>query len=417
MNTRKIAELFRKKEEALKDWYAERCRGVLLPVTVSVDIRNADFKMAVVDTNIFPAGFNNLCNTFSRTAAEKFRDYFQSFHPKAEKILIIPETFTRNIPYFHNVKAIEKLLRQAGFTTAVGYLGENLPETPLTVDLGNGESLTLEAVERTDARVRTASMDPDLLFLNNDCSGGIPEILKSLEQPVYPDPVLGWHNRSKKHHFEIYCQLIGEMGKILETDPWHFCPITICEREIDIHAPKDQERLADAVAGILKKVQEKYDRYRIGDRPYVFVKSNTGTFGLGLTHVQSPDEILRMSRKERQSLSRAKGGTSRGEFLIQEGIKTIDDLHGAPVEPVLYFAGGNPIGGFFRIHEGKDVWASLNAPGARFESLCFHKVEDGAPEDLHLHCDDHNDFFKAAFWLGKIAALAVGLEAKALQSA
>ena len=31
------------------------------PFYTSVDIRDAGFKIAVVDTNLFPAGFNNLC--------------------------------------------------------------------------------------------------------------------------------------------------------------------------------------------------------------------------------------------------------------------------------------------------------------------------------------------------------------------
>ncbi|MDO8527284.1 MAG: hypothetical protein Q7T03_06330, partial [Deltaproteobacteria bacterium] len=61
--------------------------------------------------------------------------------------------------------------------------------------------------------------------------------------------------------------------------------------------------------------------------------------------------------------------------------------------------------------------SSLNAPGARFECLCFHKIKEVKPGELVLHCNDHEDFFTIAKWLGKIATLAAGLEERESQSA
>lgn len=88
----------------------------------------------------------------------------------------------------------------------------------------------------------------------------------------------------------------------------------------------------------------------------------------------------------------------------------------APIEPVIYYVGGEPVGGFFRIHHDKDTRASLNTPGARFATLCFHKDSEDVGKEIDLHCKDHDDFFTIAKWLGKIACLAVGMEEKAARN-
>ena len=240
-------------------------------------------------------------------------------------------------------------------------------------------------------------------------SQGLLPLLKDVVQPIYPSPELGWHSRRKKTHFELYVQLAEEAAQILGIDPWELAPITHLEHEVDVGNPGDMERLSLCVARTLQEVAAKYRQYGIREKPYVFIKSNTGTFGLGMMHVESPEEILSLNRKGRQKLSASKGGTTPTEFLVQEGLPTIDSLEGAPIEPILYYVGGEPIGGFFRIHEQKDARASLNAPGAKFECLCFHKVKE-RKGNLVLHCDDHENLFLAAKWLGKIASLAAGLE-------
>ena len=405
-----LAKKFHAKEKEIAEWFRERSKNIQLPITISVDIRNAGFKIAVVDTNVFPAGFNNLCNNFSKIAAQNFSQYLEAYVPKAKKVLIVPETFTRNIPYFENIKALEKLLKLAGYDVAVGFLGEPLPGDPHEITLPGGEVLKLEQMAKRGNSVQTISMTPDVLILNNDCSDGIPPTLQNITQPIYPTPELGWHSRRKKHHFLIYCQLIEEVAKILETDCWFLCPITTAEHDVDFGNEKDLERVAQGIEKVLQKTGEKYKKYGVDEKPYVFVKSSAGTFGLGMTHVESAEEFLNLNRKARQKLVSSKGKDIPSEFLIQEGIVTIDSFEGSPIEPVLYFVGGESIGGFFRIHEKKDNRTSLNAPGARFECLCFHKVKEVKPGHLELHCNDHEDFFTVAKWLGKIATLAAGME-------
>ena len=412
-----LAKQFKDKDKELLRWFETRAKGIRLPVTSSVDIRNAGFKIAVVDTNVFPAGFNNLCNNFSKIAAQNFKKYFETLNPGAKKILVIPEAFTRNWNYMEHLKALEKLLHLSGFEVAFGFLGDPLPADPYEIALPSGAKIVLQQLIKQGTKLRVNSMAPDILFLNNDCSNGIPEILQNVSQPMVPSPDLGWHSRRKKHHFEIYCQLVAEIAKILETDCWRMCPITYCERDVVIDNPQDMERIASRITKVLEKTKAKYKLYGIAETPYAFIKSNAGTFGLGMAHVSSAEEFLTLNRKGRQKLTSSKGGNRPSEFIIQEGVLTIDSFDGAPIEPVLYFVGGENVGGFFRVHEDKDSKASLNAPGARFECLCFHKIKEVKPGELVLHCDDHEDFFTIAKWLGKIATLAAGLEEQALQSA
>ena len=48
------------KQEEIEDWFALQWQLSPAPVYGSVDLRNSGFKLAPVDMNLFPAGFNNL---------------------------------------------------------------------------------------------------------------------------------------------------------------------------------------------------------------------------------------------------------------------------------------------------------------------------------------------------------------------
>ena len=48
------------KRSELEHWFAEKRSEMDMPIYGSVDIRDAHWKVAVVDANQYPAGFNNL---------------------------------------------------------------------------------------------------------------------------------------------------------------------------------------------------------------------------------------------------------------------------------------------------------------------------------------------------------------------
>jgi len=48
----------------IESWFRNAWRETQAPFYASVDLRNARYKIAPVDTNLFPAGFNNLNPSF-----------------------------------------------------------------------------------------------------------------------------------------------------------------------------------------------------------------------------------------------------------------------------------------------------------------------------------------------------------------
>ena len=61
-----VEEVILNQVAGIEAWFRQRWQETPAPITSSVDLRHAGFKLAPVDTNLFPAGFNNL-NYFSRT--------------------------------------------------------------------------------------------------------------------------------------------------------------------------------------------------------------------------------------------------------------------------------------------------------------------------------------------------------------
>ena len=45
---------------AIEHWFRSQWKKNTVPFYCSVDLRNSGFKLAPVDTNLFPGGFNNL---------------------------------------------------------------------------------------------------------------------------------------------------------------------------------------------------------------------------------------------------------------------------------------------------------------------------------------------------------------------
>ena len=88
----------------------------------SVDLRNAGYKIAPVDTILFPAGFNNLNPDFMRLCIQAVQVYIDRFYSDTREIVIIPESHTRNMNYFENLVSIQTMLTRAGFSVRIGSL-------------------------------------------------------------------------------------------------------------------------------------------------------------------------------------------------------------------------------------------------------------------------------------------------------
>ncbi|GBG13874.1 glutamate--cysteine ligase [Novimethylophilus kurashikiensis] len=340
------------------------------PFYASVDLRNSGFKLAPVDTNLFPGGFNNLSPDFGPLCIQAAMAAVEKICPDAQRFMLIPENHTRNGFYLENVAALATILRQTGLTVRIGSLIPDLEE-PLTLELPSGGNIVLEPVKRKGNRLVLDGYDPCAVILNNDLSGGIPEILQNIEQSLIPPLKAGWAVRRKSSHFAAYNRVAEEFGALIGIDPWLVNPYFSTCHEVNFQERTGEECLAAKVDELLGRIREKYRQYEIDHEPFVIVKANAGTYGMGIMTVKSPDDVRGLNRKQRNKMAVIKEGMEVSEVIIQEGVYTFENINDAVAEPVVYMIDHYVVGGFYRVHTGRGIDENLNAPGMHFEPLAF----------------------------------------------
>ena len=242
---------------AIEHWLRNQWHEHEVPFYASVDLRNSGFKLAPVDTNLFPGGFNNLNPDFIPLAVQAAMSAVDKICPDTQRLLLIPENHTRNIFYLQNVARLAMILRQTGLEVRIGSLIPDL-DAPLRVDLGEGESLLLEPVIRRGARIGLEGYDPCAVLLNNDLSSGVPEVLRGIEQRLLPPLRAGWYARRKSQHFAAYDRVAASFARMVDIDPWLINPYFSVCGDIDFQSRQGNDCLADQVADLLRRIGEKY---------------------------------------------------------------------------------------------------------------------------------------------------------------
>jgi glutamate--cysteine ligase len=355
---------------AIEHWLRGIWQEHATPFYASVDLRNSGFKLAPVDTNLFPGGFNNLNPDFHPLCVQAAMTAVEKICPEARGVLLIPENHTRNLFYLQNVAQLIKILRHAGMNVRVGSLLPGLT-APTDVDLADGGRITLEPLKRSGNRLGVEGFEPCVVLLNNDLSGGVPDILLNLEQPVMPPLHAGWHMRRKSHHFAAYRDLAADFAALIGIDPWLINPYFERCGKINFQERKGEECLEGYVAEILDDVRAKYQEYGIKQDPFVIVKADAGTYGMGILTVKDPSEVRGLNRKQRNKMAVVKEGLEVHEVLVQEGVYTFESVNDAVAEPVVYMIDHFVVGGFYRVHTQRGQDQNLNAPGMQFAPLAF----------------------------------------------
>src|SRR5438128_786820 len=106
----KITQLINQRGDEVLHWLDEKKEGRRPFIYSSVDLHHGGFKIAAVDTNLYPAGFNQLSALASHRAVAEFRYYFRSLPKTPRRVLIIPENHTRNLGYLENLHVLSGLL-------------------------------------------------------------------------------------------------------------------------------------------------------------------------------------------------------------------------------------------------------------------------------------------------------------------
>src|SRR3569623_2017670 len=208
------------RQPAIEAWLRAQWLETPAPFYCSVDLRNAGFTLAPVDTNLFPAGFNNLNPAFMPLCIQAVQSAIERVCPAAAKVLLIPENHTRNQFYMESVATL----------------------------------------------------------LNIDLSDGRPPILENLDQPVVPPLGLGWFNRLKSNHFTHYRAVAREFSEIIDIDPWLIDPLFLQCGEINFTKREGEDCVARNVDTLVANIQRKYDEHGIDKQPFVVVKADAGTY-------------------------------------------------------------------------------------------------------------------------------------------
>lgn len=409
-----LEALLLEKQAQIEGWFRDQWNLAPAPFYASVDLRNAGFKLAPVDTNLFPAGFNNLNPAFHPLCIQALQNALERVCPYARQIVIIPENHTRNLFYLENLETIRQLIAQAGFNVRVGSLLPEITE-PKPIELPSGRTLLLEPLRRDGHELFVGGIDneirPCAILLNNDLSSGRPELLEDLDQQIVPPLGLGWAERLKSEHFGFYDGVAKEFATELGIDPWLVAPeFEHCGR-IDFMNREGEECLAEAVGKVLERVSQKYAEYGIEREPFVVVKSDAGTYGMGIMTARSVEDVRGMNRKQRTKMSAGKEGSGVSKVIIQEGVYTEETWEGAVAEPVVYMVDHFVVGGFYRVHENKAQDENLNSPGMRFQPLAF--AEPGNNPDSSQAPDASPNRFYAYGVIARLALLAASREIQA----
>lgn len=396
----------------IESWFRSQWRRTPAPFYTSVDLRNAGYKLAPVDTNLFPAGFNNLNPAFEALCIQAVQLAVERLSRQVDRILIIPENHTRNLFYLESLATLQQIVEKAGFEVKLGSVMKDMSES-VTIELESGKSVFLEPVQRNENKISVGDFIPELIVLNNDLSSGRPEILESLDQTVTPALGLGWSNRLKSVHFRHYQEIAAEFGKHIGIDPWFINPLFRNCGEIDFMQREGSSCLERNVDVLLKEIQQKYNEYDIKCQPYVIVKADSGTYGMGIMTVNSVNDIVELNRKQRTRMSTIKEGQKVTKVIIQEGVYTHETWGEAETvaEPVVYMIDHNVVGGFYRVHDARAANENLNSPGMRFEPLAFDDCCISPERDMDA--DAHPNRFYAYGVIARLALLAAARESEA----
>jgi len=165
---------------AIERWFRLEWMEHTPPFYTSVDLRNAGFKLAPVDTNLFPGGWNNLTPEMLPLAVQAAMAAIEKICPDAKNLLVIAENDTRSTFYLANLLQLKRIFHMAGLNVRIGSIDPDL-KSPKTIELPMGDKITIDA--------GTGGAQPP--------PAG-PEGVRSLHDPAEQRPVFGYAGHSRR---------------------------------------------------------------------------------------------------------------------------------------------------------------------------------------------------------------------------
>ena len=356
---KKLENLINNHQDIIQQWFASK-NNMQSPFYTSVDIRNVGIKSAVIDTNLFPSGFNNLNLAAINNAIQEVKSFIEHCCMPIRNIAIFTELFTRNYNYWEHIKILRNIFLFNNLTVKLVTCGNNAFIKAIE------NNFQLQIYRFTSSKNYIVTEDNwhiDLLILNNDLINGLNKEFINSKTQIMPAPFFGWYKRSKYKHFQSYINLVKEFCNLLDIDPWLFCTYVHYLNNVSFRQKTGFCQLAQQIDELIEKVSIKYNQYGIKKIPHIFIKADNGSFGRGIIPMYSGRELLSLNKKNRHNMNISRKCIINTNVLLQEGIETIERYKQQPAENSIYLVHGNLIGGFTRYNTIKNAQNNLNSKG------------------------------------------------------
>jgi glutamate--cysteine ligase len=395
---------------AIERWFRLEWMEHTPPFYCSVDLRNAGFKLAPVDTDLFPDCFNQLTPEMLPLAVQAAMAAIEKICPEAKNLLLIPRARTGNTFYLGHLQRLVRIFTQAGLNVRLGSWDASI-QSPTRLPLPDGSELQIEPLVRTRGRLGLKNFDPCTILLNDDLAVGTPKLIEGLhEQYLLPPLHAGQAVRRKSRHFHSYEEVAKKFAKLLGMDPWLIHPLYGRCGQVDFASSAGLDCVRTNADALLTKVRRKYKEYGINEKPFVVVKSDFGPGGMGLMTVRDARDIE--PGRVRNGLGANGEPLAMTEAIIQEGVPTYERVNDAVAEPVVVMIDRYVVGGFYRVHAERGVDENLNAPGSSFVPLAFAESHHLPRPGERPGASAPNRFYMYGV-IGRLAMLAASYELEA----
>jgi glutamate--cysteine ligase len=390
---------------AIERWFRLEWMEHTPPFYTSVDLRNAGFKLAPVDTDLFPRGFNHLTPEMMPLAVQAAMAAIEKICPEAKNLLLLPQDCS-NVFYRDHLQRLVQIFTMAGLNVRLGSLDREV-KAPCKVPLPDGGELVVEPLLRSKRRLGLKNFDPCTILLNHDLADGVPAVLRDLhEQYLLPPLHAGSSVRRKSQHFRSYEEVAKKFAKLLGMDPWLITPMTGASLHVTAGDARSLESLQAAVDALLAKLRRKHKEYAIGDKPFVIVKADDGRGGAGIVTLRDAAEL------DARAAGLFDAEHTQRELIVQEGVATNERINDAVAEPVVCMIDRYVIGGYYRVHAERRADENLNAPGSAFVPLAFAESHQLPRPGVKPGASAPNRFYMYGV-IGRLAMLAAAYELEA----
>jgi glutamate--cysteine ligase len=398
---------------AIERWFRLEWMEHTPPFYCSVDVRNAGFKLAPVDTNLYPSSWNHLSADMLPLAVQAAMAAIEKICPEARNLIVVPDNHNRSPSYLNNLAQLRRIFHAAGLNVRFGSISADLKE-PVDYELTNGGQVTIEPLMRTKGRVGLKGFDPCTILMNNDLAAGVPGILEDLHQQYLLPPLhAGWSTRRRSFHFQNYEENAKRFSKLLGIDPWLINPLFAKCGEVNLNDGRGMDALASHVDALLAKVRRKYKEYGINEKPFVVVKAdNDNMNGAAAFTVRDAKDLEMIRLRSKNRRSDVKIATEMSEVLLQEGVLTNERLNESVAEPVVYMMDRYVVGGFYRVHADRRMDENLAGPGSSFIPLAFQRSTHLPQSGVKPGASAPNRFYMYGV-VARLAMLAASYELEA----